>query len=265
MVCICARGSILLETWEAFCYQVKHHRRYSLLSDDSHPTSPAEFTPSISPVERLRDLSSTISEVGLLCQVPSGQLIWRGRMRSDREKVEYTAATLGSTPHSRAASNRMSPAGISMFYGSDDPQTAVKEISAHDTRPYAAVAAFALTRSATVIDLIDLPPRISNFDGGRIESSWPINFIRSFAKDLSRPVTLDGREHLEYVPTQVLTEYFRHFSPLRVDGIRFHSAQNRGINYVLFVGPEGCTDSVTDGPTALLRFRPDTQHILDRS
>ncbi|MEV0554071.1 RES family NAD+ phosphorylase [Streptomyces sp. NPDC050597] len=185
-------------------------------------------------------------------------------MRSDQTNRVYTAASIGSTPSSRATSNRMSPAGTSLFYGSVDPQTAVTEVSAHDPRPYVAVAAFELTRSATVLDLIDLPARIDDLESDRVKFAWAISFIRSFARDLSRPVTLDGREHLEYVPTQVLTEYFRHLSPLGVDGIRFNSAQNHGINYVLFIGPEGCTDSLADNSTALLRLLPNTLHVVDR-
>lgn len=34
-------------------------------------------------------------------------------------------------------------------------------------------------------------------------------FLREFVKSITLPVVHDGREHIEYVPTQVLTEYFR--------------------------------------------------------
>ena len=30
-----------------------------------------------------------------------------------------------------------------------------------------------------------------------------------FVKSITAPVAHDGREHIEYVPTQILTEYFR--------------------------------------------------------
>jgi hypothetical protein len=29
-------------------------------------------------------------------------------------------------------------------------------------------------------------------------------------EDLSKPISKNGREHIEYVPTQVVTEYFRY-------------------------------------------------------
>ncbi|MFD4867510.1 RES domain-containing protein [Streptomyces sp. NPDC058412] len=57
-----------------------------------------------------------------------------------------------------------------------------------------------------------------------------------------------------YVPTQVLTEYFRCLSPLSVDGTAFRSAHNGGVNYVLFTGPEGCVDPGAETSCAMLRL-----------
>lgn len=248
-----------LRSWQEFSHLAKHARRYSLLSSGSFLASSSV---DLAPVEGLHSVSAAIHKAGLLCNVPTGRRIWRGRMRKTRELPSYSASTIGSTPTVRASSNRLSPAGTSLFYGSADPETAVAEISAHDSRPYAAVAAFELIRPAMVIDLIDVPEKIrKHLD----VDSWPMDFIQAFAEDISRPVDRDGREHLEYVPTQVLTEYFRYVSPLDVDGIRFHSAQNRGINYVLFVGPEGCVDSADEAPRSLLRLLSHTVRVFERS
>ncbi|MEV0016354.1 MULTISPECIES: RES family NAD+ phosphorylase [Streptomyces] len=187
-------------------------------------------------------------------------------MRATRELPRYTASTIGSTPNHRATSNRLSPAGTSLFYGSADPATAVSEISAHDGRPFAAVAAFETTRAVTMVDLVDVDQKAG--DPAPAPQSAPgtaMEFVLAFARGISVPVRRDGRERLEYAPTQIITEYFRHLSPLRADGIRFHSAQNHGVNYVLFVGPEGCTDSLSTSPCALLRLVPGTEHVRERA
>lgn len=35
-------------------------------------------------------------------------------------------------------------------------------------------------------------------------------FLDRFAHEVSKPVAPDALEHIEYVPTQIVTEYFRH-------------------------------------------------------
>ena len=34
-----------------------------------------------------------------------------------------------------------------------------------------------------------------------------LEFLRSFVKDISKPVSKDGSEHVEYVPSQIVSEY----------------------------------------------------------
>ncbi|MFF2847945.1 RES domain-containing protein [Streptomyces sp. NPDC058001] len=251
------QGTVALEPWPAFRDRVTHQRRFTLLADIALHRK--------SHLPMLDGVSAVVDQLGLVRKLPAGHQVWRGRMRRDTTPPNYVAATIGSTPRHRATANRMSPAGVSMFYGSADVETAVAEISAHDPRPYAAVAAFELVRPIPVIDLSVAPaaPNVAARDSGSLLGQ--IEFIRSFAADLSQPVVLDGREHTAYVPTQVLTEYFRWLSPLRVEGIVFRSAQNGGLNYALFTGPEGCVDTGADLPDAMLRLRPRTELVVARA
>ena len=64
-------------------------------------------------------------------------------------------------------------------------------------------------------------------------------FLHGFVADIRKPVVLDGREHIEYVPTQIVTEYLRFLAPANVDGLLFQSAQTFGVNCVIFSGAEG--------------------------
>lgn len=130
-----------------------------------------------------------------------------------------------------------------MFYGSADIDTVVAEIGAHSTQRYAIVGAFETTRELTLLNLADLPPVPSLYhDAGRGLHYYDLKFLHSFAVDLGKPITLDGREHIEYVPTQVVTEYLRYIPEYTVDGILFRSAQNNGVNCVLFSDSNGCVD-----------------------
>ncbi|GAA2359507.1 RES family NAD+ phosphorylase [Streptomyces cuspidosporus] len=248
---------VILEPWPAFRDRVTHQRRFTLLASMSlHEQSQ---------LAALDGVSAALEQLGLVRTLSAGHQVWRGRMRTDTAQPGYVAATIGSTPQDRATANRLSPAGVSMFYGSADVETAVAEISAHDPRPYAAVAAFELVRPVSVIDLSIIPASPGAFSPNSRALLHQVEFIRSFATDLSQPVVLDGREHTAYVPTQVLTEYFRWLSPLRVEGIVFRSAQNDGVNYALFTGPEGCIDAHTDKPGAMLRLQPGTELVLART
>ena len=67
--------------------------------------------------------------------------------------------------------------------------------------------------------------------------------LRDFVQSITRPVVHDGREHTEYVPTQILTEYFRHRYRLhdgtQLDAIVYPSTQRRaGRSVVIFASQE---------------------------
>lgn len=244
--------------WTGFRQQVSHQRRFTLLTGTGRHDVP-------SPLAMLDEVSAVVDRVGLVRTLPAGHQVWRGRMRAGAAPPNYAAADIGSTPPARATANRMSPAGVSMFYGSANVDTVLAEISAHDLRPYAAVAAFELIRPVSVVDLAVVPSVPSWFDPDRGTMTGPVEFIRSFSDDLSRPVARDGHEHLAYVPTQALTEYLRYLSPLSVDGISFRSAHNGGVNYVLFTGPDGCVDPGAETAQAMLRLQQGTERVVERS
>ena len=66
-------------------------------------------------------------------------------------------------------------------------------------------------------------------------------FLAHFAADISLPVSKDSLEHIQYAPTQVISEYFAQvFAPdgpdfPKLDGLKFRSAKCfDGKNLVLF-------------------------------
>ena len=105
----------------------------------------------------------------------------------------------------------MSPAGIVMTYVSEDAATALAETA--DKPGTYAVGQFRALRDITILDLADLPPIPSLFE--EISDTLPydphkaLRFLHRLADDISRPIERDDRVHIEYVPTQVVTEFLR--------------------------------------------------------
>jgi len=66
-------------------------------------------------------------------------------------------------------------------------------------------------------------------------------FLHTLREEFSRPIERDNRVHIEYVPTQVVTEYLRGMKTMEdwsIDGIRYASARHEGgASLVLFCDP----------------------------
>jgi hypothetical protein len=71
--------------------------------------------------------------------------------------------------------------------------------------------------------------------------------IIDVSDEISRPIARDAHRHIEYVPTQVVTEYVSaRYEDRPVEGIRYRSSKN----------PKG---------TALVLFADDRNLVLDHS
>ncbi|WP_182064507.1 RES domain-containing protein [Curtobacterium sp. ME12] len=163
-------------------------------------------------------------------------LIYRGRLLRDPQRPFVSAADLGAPPAAIASAGRMSPAGIPAFYGSADVDTAVAEIAAHDVQEYAQVAAWKPSRPLRILDLTGAPlTSPSAFDPSARDTYRRLRFLREFAAAVAQPIVPDGRQHSEYAPTQILTEWFRWVPDTQLDGIAFASAQTGGKNYAIFI------------------------------
>ena len=202
------------------------------------------------PYDILETIGDLVLEQELLRTIPAGTI--RVRARPHQEDEEFSAVEdLGPPPEEMAIhSNRMSPAGIPMFYGSNTEETALGEI---DQKGFATVANFETVKEFQVLDLTRIPDVPSLFDQQGDDRRSSIIFLTNFLEDFTRKVEKDGREHIEYVPTQVVTEYFRRVFRNRegehLKGVIYPSARvEGGVSYVLFFTNEDCTqnDSTED-------------------
>ena len=227
--------------WGLFSEVVKARNRYLFQTPrDEDPR--ASESGEIHPWEMLDRLGEVVRKCELIRDVPSGSHWYRARPHEPGAK-HTTGKALGTVPAEYAVySNRMSAAGIPMFYGSKDEATAVLEVF----QPGDDVTAgrFVALRSLKVLDLANLPKTPSIFDLPRRELLEMLVFLQHFVRDLSEPVAKDGHEHIDYVPTQIVTEYFRHvFGPDRLDGLLYPSSKNPGaIACVLFFDNDACGD-----------------------
>ncbi len=228
--------------WQNFSDQLKHHTRYVFYKIE--PTARDIFEPARSPYEILDTISDLVLQQGLIKAIGMGKKIVRARAHGSA-KAFSTVEELGPAPINRSRySNRMSPAGIPMFYGSDREDTALNEVEGE--KDFATVADFLTLQPFKVLDLTDLPSIPSLFDQHRNHLRPALKFLTSFTEDLSSRIEKDGREHIEYVPTQVATEYFRRVfrdsENQALRGISYPSSRHEGgVSWVLFFDAEDCT------------------------
>ena len=223
-------------SWEHFCKVVMHERRFFFLRNDGNPYEPDVYSPG----EVLRTIFQYAQQMNLFKEMPDGVHLVRARWEGPKPHLE-TPEELGPPPSDRAnQSNRMSPAGIPMFYGCDEEDTALKETAS--SSGYFAIGQFETLRPATVLDLTAIPPVPSLFDPMPDSTEVPprrvLMFLHHVGREVSRPIERGDRVHVDYVPTQVVTEFVRDQltrGNSRVDGIKYFSSVHEGhVSYVLF-------------------------------
>ena len=226
---------VLSFAWRSFAHTVKHETRFHFSTGpQADVTSPYEIDvrevlPAIA--ARLRPLIRTLA---------AGTQVYRVRVRRRRQAWQPTADEMGAPPREVASAGRMNPAGIPYLYTAFEKSTARLEAGITGRTSHTVfIATFELTAPLQVIDLTLLPTVPSLFDVANKEAREQALFIRAFVEAISVPVTKDGGEHIDYVPTQVICEYLAQiFEPApgaRLGGLIYPSAvQIGGKNLVVF-------------------------------
>jgi len=218
-------------SWESFVHTVKHETRYffsNLETDETGEYSPSGF---------LKRVGALVNELPLVSRLPVGMSLYRVRERRHNDDWQIGTTEMGPPPRSKASAGRMNPAGISYFYLAKELETALAEVLSGPPC-IAAHAEFKILSELTVIDLCEiLQPSI--FDDSFRDVREGLLFIKHFVETISKPVRKDGNEHIDYVPSQVVSEYFakvfRSVHDQEIHGMVYPSAvQPGGRNVVLF-------------------------------
>ena len=86
-----------------------------------------------------------------------------------------------------------------------------------------------------VLDLTSLPSPITF----GLEGFEEVAFLKSFHKEIARHINRDDSIHVEYIPSQVFTEYLRFmFKTVPLDGMIYNSSLTGAKNIVLFCNNE---------------------------
>ncbi len=234
-------------SWSLFQRVLMHERRFFFLQYDT-----PSLTRRMKKEEAGYDLAGWLQALASYCEranlfktLPRGSQIYRAQKKLDPSLAPFDAARMGPPPSDLAIqANRMSPPGISMFYGAEDQATALLETV--DVAGNYATGLFATRKDQIILDLSQPPPFPSLFDMDKAADRMWATFMHGFRRDFARPIARDERVHVEYVPTQAVTEYFRtsvRFDGRAIKGIKYRSTRDGAICYVLFANQSSVVGS----------------------
>src|SRR5712692_998202 len=108
-------------SWEEFARLIKHKVRYLLFP----PEPEDDLSEGPRPAEMLNELGGLFVRYNALSSLKAGTQLFRVRLHQPGQEPPNTLNALGPPPvESALYSNRMSPAGMSMFYAAMDEATA---------------------------------------------------------------------------------------------------------------------------------------------
>lgn len=156
--------------------------------------------------------------------------------------LKHPEKHLGPTPRGKGAAGRMNAAGISVFYGATNDETAIAEV-----RPpvgsWVVTGTFEIVRPLRLLNLSDLGGirpdiSLSYFDPLRREQAQRCAFLRELQQQMLMPVMPENADQ-GYLITQAIADFLATSESLNLDGILFPSVQGSqgespGQNVILF-------------------------------
>lgn len=224
------------ETWNNFKSIVKNKARYVF-----HFKNQFSGFNTGNPLDVLDKVQHSILHFNLFREIKATEKLFRCRQHKNKNEIEITGINIASNPTENCKkNNRMSPAGISMFYCSPIKDVCVNEVVNFVSKdePYYTTAYFTTKKDLNLVDLTKLPDYPSAFDTKNNWQIQTIHFLKDFIKDISKPID-DNIAIIDYVPTQIVTEYIRFNPKLKIDGLIYPSSKDsEKENYVLFMDHE---------------------------
>lgn len=221
-----------MQSWLNFSHQIKTRQRYTFFRSQEYYQG-SGFIQGLE-TDIVAEVSNMVRELEHTICV--GTKLYRGRP-DDEQSPFTTFESLTAPPAVAAKENRMSPYGISMFYGSFDKDTPIREIQNYldDKSKKIYVGEFEVTKALKVINLCNIPSPDFWMDG---EDDWQrYAFLHAFHQEISKP-TGENDPKIEYIPSQVFCEYLRFIQVAKdgsaYNGIIYRSSLGTARNVVLF-------------------------------
>lgn len=258
-----------ISMWEKFCEMVKYQRRYTHFY--KFETEEDIKDVSDDPYYRINKLVDYwLSNFDNF--IEKGTSVYRARIKKPTWEICHKELT--APPNKKSSNNRMSPKGISFFYGSNDAKTAISEVRP-EINDIVVVCEFEVIEGLTVMDFTENFERpVSIFDENNYDFYYE-EFIRPFftyfSKEIAKPIKASDTD-MEYLPTQVFCEFLRYYylrksphipvlggaeiSEKYISGIVFKSSLNKsGTNYTFFRGSTISTENPEKDKDAWLIYK----------
>lgn len=262
----------LIYNWQIFENLVKYKVRYVFNELEQKNNLDDNYKP----VLILNDIGEFIKNLNLIVSIPEKSnlfnqkiSIYRARQHKTNIQVKHFSE-IGSAPKDFAAANRFSAEGISIFYGSQDEFTAIKEvIDPLKKDEVISIGKFIPARTLNLVDLRNLNP-VGFFETKRYNLREPSLFLISFVRKISKKINRHDNERIDYVPSQIVTEYFRFILPKaigkEINGVIYKSIQDPQKDcYAIFADSTQCSDEDNINENTLLIFEKSsiTQKKID--
>lgn len=229
--------------WSKFSNLIKYQCRY--LSDRIEDGDEEDAKSSSSILDQIGKYVSEDNLKLLETFKRNSLTIFRGRVHScDVELINDI--DFYPPPREVAPFGRMNPDGIPMFYGALEIETVQSELYT-EMNNCLSISKFTNYKKLLLLDLtkLEIGKLPSIFDRKKHNLRSTFLFLSYFAADVSKKI--DNQYSIEYIPTQVVTEFFKHCyvkNGEKLDGIIYPSSKRKfGKNIVLFINRENMIDS----------------------
>jgi len=256
-------------SWRDFSDTIKYKVRYFFPRPKKARVSKIHKNGPEYPGDILSAISKIAKDLHLFVKLKKGDKVYRAR-RFSAPQTDIQLNDIGVCPARLAkSSNRLSPAGIPIFYGSFSVEHLKDEVrvTKHEEK-YLVIGEFSILKEVLVLDLTKIPtPSIFSEDDR--DKREAIIFLSHFKREIMQVVEPDGSEHIEYVPSQVFSEFIRlrcDFDGKKILGIKYPSvpSSNSAVNIALFISNDHIGDilSIDEKKDCVLDFHGMKQTVL---
>ena len=234
--------------WRNFKETVKHKARFVFYYKDVFKGH--EF---VDPFYILERVQKSIRKYDLIAELPANTILYRTRQHKSLNDVKKGSDIASAPQHLATVHGRMNPAGISMFYSSRSKSLTITEVvnSTIINKPFYTTAIFRTKDKLRLVDLTSFPDTPSIFDTNYNGDRETLFFLKEFVKDICKPIHTDDAV-IEYIPTQIVTEYIKFNPKMNVDGIIYPSSRiGEKNNIVLFFDHDQSLSNLTFSPSSL--------------
>jgi len=232
-------SAALKMSWEYFESIIKERWRYTFFFEKSNQSEPSTYNVK----KTFEAICKILKSKKFVKEIPAGTVFYRVRKHNSTEIVSKASQIGTPKPEYVKTPNRLSPINIPLFYGSIIAKTAIEESKDDESSDCISIGEFVNNNIIKIIDL-SKTQKVPGFYSKNNIFIEPYLFINDFSRLISKPIQDKDNEYLEYLPTQVFTEYIRHVAfKEKIRGIFYKSSRlHDNINVALFYQNDECKD-----------------------